>query len=325
MIRKILIHSYLQLINNSKITKVVLFSLFAHSLIAVFVIVFNAYLYAEKQFNLNSSNEVIQYVMNLFEFDNIWRVTLGLGVFLFLWYFVFSPIGEYTIVHYLSTDWKLSNSLKTSFNNFHHIAKYDGMTFMFSIMLFIRFLSEAYLYEVNNGIVMVLFFIWFIMVALVTVFFQYTKTIIVLEGLPVFESIKKSISVTIDHLRVTLKLVWISLIFNLRMIFNVVFIIWIPLAAIVLLQALGAVGWVTDIVVYILFFWLFFFLAYINTLIEGYFRIFWYISYEYIMGNTEQLERLGIIKPKDMLVGWLFDWSHGHEHDIDEMKLLESS
>jgi hypothetical protein len=41
---------------------------------------------------------------------------------------------------------------------------------------------------------------WFIMVAFVTVFFQYTKTIIVLEDLPVFEAIKKSISVTMDHL-----------------------------------------------------------------------------------------------------------------------------
>lgn len=325
MIRKILIHSYLQLINNSKITKVVLFSLFAHSLIAVFIIVFNAYIYVETEFQLNSSNEVIQYVMNLFAFDNIWRVTLGLAIFLFLWYFVFSPIGEYTIVHYLSTDWKLSNSLKTSFNNFHHIAKYDGMTFMFSIMLFIRFLSEAYLYDINNGIVMVLFVMWFIMVAFVTVFFQYTKTIIVLEDLPVFEAIKKSISVTMDHLWVTLKLVWISLIFNSRMIFNVVFIIWIPLAAIVILQMFGAVGWVTDIVVYILFFWLLFFLAYINTLIEGYFRIFWYISYEYVIGNTEQLEKLGIIKSKDIVMGWLFDGNHGPEHDIDEMKLLETS
>lgn len=328
MIRKILIHSYLQLINNNKLTKVVLFSLFAHSLIAVFIIVFNSYMMIESEFQLNSSNEVIKYAINLFSFDHIGWVTAWLVIFLFFGYFVFSPIGEYIIIHHLHTEESTNKSLNKWFSNFHHIAKYDGMTFMFSITLFIRILLEAIIYEANSWIVMVLFVIWFLMVGFVTAFLQYTKTIIVVEWLTPFESMKRSIAISMEHLWTTLKLVWISLIFNLRMIFNIIFIIGIPLAAILILQFIWAVWWFGDIIVYILFFWIFLFLAYVNTLIEWYFRIFWYISYEYILGDTEQLEKLWIIRTnKEQWLGWLFgDIEEKLSHqDVDEMKLLESS
>ncbi len=323
MIRKILIHSYLQLINNNKLTKVVLFSLFAHSLIAVFVIVFNAYIMIENEFKLNSSNEVIRYIVTLFKFEHIGRVTAWLVIFLFFWYFVFSPIGEYIIIHHLDTGEKISKSFSKAFNKFHLIAKYDGMTFIFSIMLFVRISLEAMLYKANNGIVVLLLTIWFLMVAFVTVLLEYSKTIIAVEWLTPFEAMKKSITLSMDHLGITLKLVGISLIFNFRMIFNILFIIWVPFVAILLLKFFGIVGGIGDIVVYLLFFGVFLFLAYINTLIEWYFRIFWYISYEYILWNTEQLEKLWILKPKAGIGGLFHDESLAQQ-DIDEMKLLET-
>lgn len=328
MIRKILIHSYLQLINNNKLTKVVLFSLFAHSLIAVFIIVFNTYMLIEKEFQLNSTNEVIKYAINLFSFDHIGRVSVWLAIFLFFGYFVFSPIGEYIIIHHLHTEESIHKSFSAWFSDFHHIAKYDGMTFMFSVTLFVRFLIESIVYEVNNWIVMVLFVFWFLMVWFVTTLLQYTKTIIVVEWLSPFESMKRSIEISMEHIWVTLKLVGISLIFNLRMIFNILFIIGIPLATIIILQFLWAVWWFGDMIVYMLFFWVFLFLAYVNTLIEWYFRIFRYISYEYILGNVEQLEKLWIIRTnKEQWIWWLFGDSEqkiSHQ-DVDEMKLLESS
>ncbi len=328
MIRKILIHSYLQLINNNKLTKVVLFSLFAHSLIAVFIIIFNSYMMIEKEFELNSTNEVIKYAINLFSFDHIGRVSVWLAIFLFFGYFVFSPIGEYIIIHHLHTEESINKSLNQWFSNFHHIAKYDGMTFMFSVTLFIRFLIESIIYEVNNWIVMVLFVFWFLMVGFVTTLLQYTKTIIVVEWLAPFESMKRSIEISMEHLWTTLKLVGISLIFGLRMIFNILFIVGIPLSAIVIFQFFWRIWWFGDAVVYILFFWIFLFIAYVNTLIEWYFRIFRYISYEYILGNTEQLEKLWIIRiNNDQSLGGLFgdDAQQPIHQDVDEMKLLDAS
>jgi hypothetical protein len=125
-----------------------------------------------------------------------------------------------------------------------------------------------------------------------------------------------------------LKLVGISLIFGLRMIFNILFIVGIPLSAIVIFQFFWRIWWFGDAVVYILFFWIFLFIAYVNTLIEWYFRIFRYISYEYILGNTEQLEKLWIIRiNNDQSLGGLFgdDAQQPIHQDVDEMKLLDAS
>ena len=83
MIRKILIHSYLQLIKDSKIATLSLITLFAHSLIAVSIILFYSYYFIDHGFNLNTNNEVFKYALDLFTFNNIERKIAALAVVLF--------------------------------------------------------------------------------------------------------------------------------------------------------------------------------------------------------------------------------------------------
>lgn len=321
MIKKVLIHAYSQLINNSRLTRLTLFTLFAHSLIFVFTIVFNAYIYVENQFNLRTSNEVITYIVNLFQFQNIGRVAFAVALFLFLGYFVLGPMGECAIIHQLHHKAKFSKSLTFSFENFHHIAKFEWMVFMFNIVIFINLLSKVFLYDVNNILVFTLMSMRFLMVAFVTLLFQYSKTIIVLEELSVFESIKKSIRLSLENLKTTAKFVAISLIFSVRLVLNIVFIIGVPVAAIVLLQMIGATWSLADAVVYVLFFWLLFFLAYINTLIEWYFRIYRYFAYLSIIWDTEKLENFGILKKN---YGGLFELQGKYtDEDVELLSVLK--
>ena len=312
MIRKILIRAYMHLVNNSKLTKLTLFTLFAHSLIFVFIIIYNTYFYVENEFNLHTSNEVIEYIFTLFQFNNIGRISIWLWIFLFFWYFVLSPIGECAIVDHLHNNHKMSKSLTFGFHNFHHIAKFDWMVFFFGVIIFLNILSKVFVYELDNAFVLGLLFIWFLMVVFATVLLQYAKTIIIIEWVPVFEAIKQSIGMSLENLSFTIKLVWISFLFNLRLLFNVFFILWIPLAAIFLFQMLGGLWGFADIVVYILFFWLLLFLAYINTLIEWYFRIYRYFAYLTITWNTEHLQKLGLMKNS---LGGLFDESDNQSSD----------
>lgn len=316
MIRKIVIHAYLQLINNSKLGSLTLSTLFAHSLISVFLIIYNTYYYIENQFNLHTSNEVLSYIMNLFQFDSIGRTAVWIWLFLFIGYFVLSPIWESTIVHYLHHNNKLRSSLGFGFENFHYIAKFDGMVFIFGFIIFLNILSKVFLNGMNNALVLSFMFIWLLLVLFVTFFFQYAKTIIILEKIPVFEAVKKSIALSIEHFWVTSKFVLISILFNLRLIFNILFLIGIPLAAIVLLQFFGVVGVFADTVVYILFFWLLLFLAYINTLIEWYFRIYRYMAYLDITWNNEQLTKLWLFKNN---MWGLFE---DHKEHSDDLELL---
>ena len=304
MIKKILIHSYHQIINNGRLTKLILFTLFAHSFIFVLTILYNVYFYVENEFTLNTSSEVINYIFNLLNFDNIGITAVIVLIVLFLWYFVIGPIGECAIVHYLHHKHKLSQSLAFGFNNFHHVAKFEGMTFVFNIVMFLNILSKVFIYEMDNSFVLSLMFLWFLMVVFVTFFFQYTKTIILIEEIPVFDAIKKSMRLSVENIWTTVKLVGISLIFSMRLIFNILFIVWIPLAAIFLLQMFNIVGWFADGLVYFIFFSLLLFLAYVNTLIEWYFRVFWYLAYQYIMGNEDQLHKLGLYNSPS---GGLFD------------------
>jgi hypothetical protein len=315
MIKKILIHAYLQIINNGKLTKLILFTLFAHSFIFVLTILYNVYFYVENEFTLNTSSEVINYIFNLLNFDNIGITAVIVGIVLFLGYFVIGPIGECAIVHYLHHKHKLSQSLAFGFSNFHHIAQFEGMTFVFNIVMFLNILSKVYIYEMDNSFVLSLMFLWLLMVVFVTFFLQYTKTIILIEEIPVFDAIKKSMRLSVENIWTTVKLVGISLIFSMRLIFNILFIVWIPLAAIFLLQIFNIVGAFADGLVYFIFFSLVLFLAYVNTLIEWYFRVFWYISYQYIMGNEDELHKLGLYQQS----GGLFDdqdLQHAQESDF---------
>lgn len=84
MIKKILIHSYLQIINNGRLTKLILFTLFAHSFIFVLTILYNVYFYVENEFTLNTSSEVINYIFNLLNFDNIGITAVIVLIVLFL-------------------------------------------------------------------------------------------------------------------------------------------------------------------------------------------------------------------------------------------------
>ncbi len=317
MIRKILIHSYLQLIKDSKLIALSLSTMFAHSLIFVLIILYNIYFYLENEFNLHTSNQVIAYILELLSFENIGRKLIFVGIILFLWYFVLAPIGEWALVQYLDTDKKksITKAISAWTKSFFAITKYEAMTFAFNIIIFLNILSKVFVYELNNALVLIVLFIWLLFIALVSCMFQFTKTIIILEGLSVMDAIKQSFYLSFEHLGLTLKLVVVTLLFNLRLIFNILFIIGIPVAGIIILQLLGVVGWIADAVVYILFLSVLLFLAYINALMEWYFRIYRYLSYLEITWNTEKLERLWVIKTS---AGWLFDSKH-----IDEMELLE--
>lgn len=166
---------------------------------------------------------------------------------------------------------------------------------------------------------MVLMTIWLLIVLAVTFLFQYTKTIIIIEQKPVFDAIKESIGLSIENWYMTIKLVVITLIFWLRVLFTIIFIVGIPLAAIILLQLFGIVGVLADIAIYGLFFSLLLFLAYINTLIEWYFRIYRYLAYLTIKGDTDQLVKLWVIKWA--WLWWLFETQHNSSHD-DDLKLI---
>ncbi|MFA7284944.1 MAG: hypothetical protein WC004_03925 [Candidatus Absconditabacterales bacterium] len=317
MIRKILIHAYLHLVKDSKLITLSLSTMFAHSFIFVLIILYNLYFYLENEFNLHTSNQVIKYVIELLSFEDIGWKLFFITVILFFGYFVLAPIGEGAIVKYLHADHKksITKAISEGTKSFFAITKYEAMTFAFNVIIFLNILSKVFVYELDNILVFSVLGIWLLFIILVTCMFQFTKTIIILEGLPVMDAIKKSFYMSFENLAVTIRLVVITMLFNLRLLFNVIFVIGIPLAGVIILQVFGVVGPIADTVVYILFFSVLLFLAYINTLIEGYFRIYRYLGYLEISGDTERLEKLGVRKSSN---GGLFDTQH-----IDEMKLLE--
>ena len=168
----------------------------------------------------------------------------------------------------------------------------------------------------DNPIVLSVMFIWFIMILLVICMLPFVKTIIILEGLPILDAIKKSFYLAFENLGLTLKMSAISLLFNIRLIINILFIIWIPLAGIILFQFiwLGKSGF-ADATIYILFFAVLLFLAYIDSLVEWYFRIYRYLWYLKVTWDTEKLTQLWVTK-------WSHDWLFEAKH-VDDMELLE--
>ena len=102
------------------------------------------------------------------------------------------------------------------------------MTF-FNILTVAISVSRMYVMDILNGLTITLIIMWVLFSLIAMILFPYTKFIITLEDKKYFDAMRKSGSLAIHHMGITLKFIVINFILYLRFFINILIVVGIPL------------------------------------------------------------------------------------------------
>lgn len=231
--------------------------------------------------------EALIIILNFFHSD-YWLETIITWIIFIILYFILSPIFEWWLIRYIDNknkDIETSNSdaIGLGIYKFFPLFEYNNIFSEFKLIsilngyLFcIRFIGMEYINIISYIFIGILFMgIW------VNILFSYSKYYIVLENKWVFESIWKSARLSILNLKMTIRLYFVILFLNIRVIFNfliflsfpilIVLAIWLITSKIFLTIAITIISILFIIVILILW--------YLTTVLEIFTKSLWYFAY----------------------------------------------
>ena len=127
--------------------------------------------------------------------------------------------------------------------------------------------------------------IWGIMVLFASIFWSYAKVIIVLDGVQVFDAIKKSTKVAFLNLGLSIKLMLVEFFLLFRFLITGALIVGIPLGIVYIAVWLNILdNSFVEGLIRVVAGGLLLFLSYINCIVETY----WYQAYKTIVLDKEK-------------------------------------
>ncbi len=275
----ILKKAYHKVIEDEKFVKLTVLSLLPYSLL--FVI----YLFDQTYFILTSLNNWVQwnelklYIENIFSiWENYLFLLIVLVVIILAIYYFIPPIAEAALIYYLEKWNSISSALWKWLIKFFSMFELHWFLSLFSFLLFFIVVSRLYILDMlDPNFVIPLIFIWLLFIVFFNFTTVYAKYLIVLENYSAFDAIKYSIKLTFLNFKISFKWYLIYIFLYVRVIINIIILIWIPLIILYLFLKSNISN--IDLVkysIYIVIFVLFLLTAYINWIIESFFVAMWY-------------------------------------------------
>lgn len=278
----ILRQAYEEITEDNKLILLATITSFFHSIIFVAYLLYQSYSVMTKA-NINETFGLLsKYAQQLFAgWNGFIRVAIFIVIF-FIGYFLLPPITEWSIVHYISSEKKSwTISLVHGFKKFFTMFEYSGIVSIFSYFIIILALWRLYVLEIlGNPVVLFLLGIWFAVIFGVGLFLPYVRFLIILEWYWLSDAIKTSMGLAFDNFRLTLRYVLISYLLYLRVLLNIVIVIWIPFVLLYIAMHLDLK--MTENLknfFYVLFFLLICLTAYVNGIVDAFFVSYWYKVY----------------------------------------------
>ena len=293
MFKNIIKDSVSQLMNDVKLVRLSIIESFSNTVITIFLFLYylNTFLQEKFQKWLSIWKTASVLITRVQENNLIAIIIVVLIVFVF-WHFIIHPIWQAAVVHYLNEEKKsISKALWKWTGNFFVVMELNWLLFTFGISTFLFSVIRMIILGIfDNVFMLILLGMWFVSVLFVAIFRPYTKYCIVIEKLPLFEAMKRSVSMAFSNLWVTLKFSMIEIFLAIRFILSIIIVLWIPFLIVYLAISLNIIDkqiikyviWVTSGV-------LLFLVLYINWIIEAFFSTYWFKIYKKIKEN-EALE-----------------------------------
>ena len=162
--------------------------------------------------------------------------------------------------------------------------EYGGLSIPFGLFTFCTVVLRLYLINVlGNVVVDILIGIRGVMVLFASIFWSYAKVIIVLDGVQVFDAIKKSTKVAFLNLGLSIKLMLVEFFLLFRFLITGALIVGIPLGIVYIAVWLNILdNSFVEGLIRVVAGGLLLFLSYINCIVETYFLTYWYQAYKTI-------------------------------------------
>lgn len=285
MFKSILKDAVTTLFQNPKIIRLSFLTLVFHSIGRIYFIVyyFNTFLIYKYESGVALSDALL-YLLDRMNNRNL-RWILGLVVIIALGYLWLHPIWEAAVVS--ATDNPQQSGFKSFLKGsgkFFPMLEYSWLSIPFGLFTFCTVVLRLYLMDVFDSIFMdIAVGIWALMVVFASICRSYAKIIIALEWGQIFEAIKKSTSLALNNLTLSIQLMFVEVLLLLRFILIGFIIVGIPLGLIYLTVWLDIIqnpG--VESAIRILAAILLLALSYINCIVEAFFLSYRYKAYKTI-------------------------------------------
>ena len=289
MFRQILSDSVTVLFQNPKLIRLSFLTLVFYSIVRIYFIVyyFNTFLLYKYESWVQLSDAFI-YVLD--KLNNQWILRAVIWVIIVLiWYLWFHPIGEASVVSALDNPQQSAfRSFVRGGGKFFPMLEYSWLSIPFWVFTFCTVMLRLYLMDIfdNIFITIIVGIRWFL-VLFASVCWSYARIIIALEGCQVFDAIKKSTSLAMNNLGLSVKLMFVELLLMLRFIIIGLLIVGIPVLLIYIAVWLDVIqNSFVETTIRVVAASLLLVIAYLNCIVEAFFLTYWYQAYRKISPKT---------------------------------------
>lgn len=289
MFREILSDSVTVLFQNPKLIRLSFLTLVFYSIVRIYFIVyyFNTFLLYKYESWVQLSDAFI-YVLD--KLNNQWILRAVIWVIIVLiWYLWFHPIGEASVVSALDNPQQSAfRSFVRGSGKFFPMLEYSWLSIPFWVFTFCTVMLRLYLMDIfdNIFITIIVGIRWFL-VLFASVCWSYARIIIALEGCQVFDAIKKSTSLAMNNLALSVKLMFVELLLMLRFIVIGLLIVGIPVLLIYIAVWLDVIqNSFVETTIRVVAASLLLVIAYLNCIVEAFFLTYWYQAYRKISPKT---------------------------------------
>ena len=231
--------------------------------------------------------EALVIILNFFHSSYAFE-TIIISVIFIIIYFFLTPIFEWWLIKYISLK-NTENELSSSeafwqwLYNFFPLFEYNNIFSEFKIisilnwyLFIIRFIWIEYISEISYIFIIILF-LWIIL----NILFSYSKYVIIIDKKNTFEAIWISSKITILNLKRTIKLYFLMLFLNIRVILNFIIFLSFPIIMIVVIWLITTkIFLFVAITILIILFILFISaLWYLTAVLEVFKTSIWYFAY----------------------------------------------
>ena len=289
MFRQILSDSVTVLFQNPKLIRLSFLTLVFYSIVRIYFIVyyFNTFLLYKYESWVQLSDAFI-YVLD--KLNNQWILRAVIWVIVVLiWYLWFHPIGEASVVSALDNPQQSAfRAFVRGSGKFFPMLEYSWLSIPFWVFTFCTVMLRLYLMDIfdNIFITIIVGIRWFL-VLFASVCWSYARIIIALEGCQVFDAIKKSTSLAMNNLGLSVKLMFVELLLMLRFIVIGLLIVGIPVLLIYIAVWLDVIqNSFVETTIRVVAAGLLLVIAYLNCIVEAFFLTYWYQAYRKISPKT---------------------------------------
>ena len=289
MFRQILSDSVTVLFQNPKLIRLSFLTLVFYSIVRIYFIVyyFNTFLLYKYESWVQLSDAFI-YVLD--KLNNQWILRAVIWVIIVLiWYLWFHPIGEASVVSALDNPQQSAfRSFVRGSGKFFPMLEYSWLSIPFWVFTFCTVMLRLYLMDIfdNIFITIIVGIRWFL-VLFASVCWSHARIIIALEGCQVFDAIKKSTSLAMNNLWLSVKLMFVELLLMLRFIVIGLLIVGIPVLLIYIAVWLDVIqNSFVETTIRVVAASLLLVIAYLNCIVEAFFLTYWYQAYRKISPKT---------------------------------------